>query len=217
MSRPHGSAMAGLLLLLAGAASAGRLEGTIAAREGANGAERTHPEHTVVWVDTIPAKVEQNLARGPKTGWFGWFGKRQPPPTPVLLQSKLRFEPPVVAVVAGTPLEVRNVDGVWHGMFSVSPAHTFDLGKRPPGHTDTLRFASPGVVPVRCDIHPDMSANVVVTPNHAHALADTSGHWRLPELPEGRYVLRAWSPTRGELRREVTVPRRGSAELELKW
>ena len=214
MSRPHRSAMTGLLLLLAGAASAGRLEGTIAPREAANGAGRGHPEYSVVWIDSIPAKVENDLARG-RRKW--WFGRRQPPPTPVLLQSKLRFDPPVVAVVAGRPLEVRNVDGVWHGMFSVSPAHAFDLGKRPPGRTDTLRFAGPGIVPVRCDIHPDMSASVVVTPNHAHARADTTGHWRLPELPEGRYVLRAWAPGRGELRREVDVPRLGSSELELKW
>jgi hypothetical protein len=177
-------------------------------------AERLDPTTVVVWLDSIPERSERNLARG----WSpGWFRRRVPEPAPVLVQSELRFEPAVVTVVVGHPLEIRNRDGVWHGAFSVSPANPFDLGKRPPGRVDSVRFKQPGLVPVRCDIHPEMSATVVVTPNHARARPDSSGRWQLPSVPKGRYVLRAWAPGREELRREVSVPRSGFARVELRW
>ena len=135
----------------------------------------------------------------------------------MLRQAGLRFDPAVVSVVAGWPLVVRNQDEVWHGAFSVSPAGIFDLGKRPPGRTDSLKLASPGVVMVRCYIHPEMSATIVVTPNHARTRPDPRGRWRLPNVPKGRYVLHAWAPGRDEIRREVTVSGWGKTTVALRW
>ncbi len=213
MPRRAASAFIGLVLFAA-AADAGTLRGSVVLPRAARGDSPADPRDVVIWLEAIPERTERRLALGPSPGWFR---RRVPEPAPVLLQARLRFEPQVVSVVVGRALEVRNRDSVWHGAFSVSPEHAFDLGKRPPGRSDSVRFARPGVAAVRCDIHPGMSAAVVVTPNHARARPDAGGRWQLPAVPTGRYVLRAWAPGGGELRREVRVPRWGFAEVALRW
>lgn len=203
-----------LLLQLAAAAGAGQLRGSVAL--GHEGEEpRPHVHDTVVWLEQIPAKSEDKLTRAP----FHWFWKRReaPPPLPQVVQSARRYHPHVIAVPAGSSLVIRNQDDVWHGPFSVSPARGFDLGKLAPGRADTVAFDSAGVVAVRCDIFPDMTLFVVVTPNHAYTQPDSAGRWRLPELPAGHYVVHAWHPDRGESRRETDLPAHGSVTLPLHW
>ena len=171
-------------------------------------------EEAVVWLERIPGPVEHRLVAGP----WRWFWERRPEPLrPRVLEYGVRFFPRVLAVAAGSVVTIRNLDSVWHGTFSVSPAHPFEVGKRPPGSVDTLVFARTGLVPLRCDIHPDMVGYVVVTPNHALTRPDPTGSWRLPELPAGGYVVHAWHPERGELHRSVTVPERGPTGVDLRW
>ena len=167
-----------------------------------------------MWLEQVPPSTERDLALG-RRSWF--LGRRRPPPRPRLVATRLHYEPRVVVVAAGDSLEIRNEDRVWHGTFSVSPERTFELGKRAPGSSDTLRFEQTGEIQVRCDIHPDMSATVVVTPNHAFVRPNAAGEWLLPKLPEGAYVVRAWAPGLPELRQEVSVPRIGDTVLQLHW
>jgi hypothetical protein len=203
-----------MFLMLAGPSYAGSISGQVIMPTPVVGEKHTHPEQAVVWLEVIPEKLERELARGPKRGLFG---KRHPPPTPELIQTNGHFEPRVVSVVAGRDVVLRNADRVWHGVFSVSKPGAFDLGKRAPGRVDTLQFDAPGVVALRCELHPSESAFVVVTPNHASVAANVNGEWRLPELPEGRYALRAWAPGREELRREVEIGKKSTVKLSLRW
>jgi len=213
MSRRPGCAVL-MMLMLAGPSFAGSISGQVIMPTPVVGEKHAHPEQAVVWLEVIPEKLERELARGPKRGLFG---KLHPPPTPELIQTNGHFEPRVVTVVAGRDVVLRNADRVWHGVFSVSQPGAFDLGKRAPGRVDTLRFDAPGVVALRCELHPSESAYVVVTPNHASVAAKLDGEWRLPELPEGRYALRAWAPGREELRREVEIGKKATVKLSLRW
>jgi hypothetical protein len=208
--------LAALLALLAGLATpaaAGVVSGDLSLG-GAPLPRGAQVRDAVVWLESVPDKVDRRIATG---GWRWFWEKRARPRLPRLVESGQRFRPHVLALPVGSQLEIRNSDRVWHGAFSVSPAHPFDLGKRSPGHADTLAFDSLGVVAVRCDIHPDMSAFVLVTPNRAFARPDGDGRWTLPELPAGHYVLHAWHPDRGELRRELDVPARGTMQVSLHW
>lgn len=202
-----------VLMLAAATASAGAVEGTVSwARSQRVPAPRV--EDAVVWLESVPERTERQLTRPP----FLWFWQRRVvPPLPRVVQAGRRYDPRVIALARGGSLVILNRDEVWHGTFSVSPAHRFELGKRPPGRADTVRFDRVGLVSLRCDIHPDMSAFVVITPNHAYAQPNAAGAWRLPELPAGRYVVRAWHPELGELRRAVNVPFRGTVNLPLRW
>jgi hypothetical protein len=203
-----------LLLLLLAATRCGA--GTLAGRVSLPNADgSTRVSDAVIWLERISEQSETQLADAPRH-WF-WNRREIPPTLPQLEQAGRRYRPHVVVLAARTKLVIVNADDVWHGAFSVSPARSFDLGKRPPGRADTLRFDSTGVVAVRCDIHPDMSAFVVVTPNHAYAQPDSAGDWRLPELPAGRYVVRAWAPQQPPYRHEVTLPEKGAVQLPIHW
>ena len=166
-------------------------------------------KEAVVYVDRIPDKVERKLTRG------HWW-KREPK-LPRIVQANRRFTPRVLAVAAGSRVEFANLDRVYHNAFSVSAARRFDLGKYLPGHVDTVAFDRAGVANLHCDIHPDESGFVVVLPNHAFTRPDSLGRFTLPKLPPGTYSVRAWHPRLGELRREVTMLRRGDLTLELKY
>ena len=213
MSRRPGCAVL-MSLMLAVPSFAGSITGQVIMPAPLVGEKHPHPEQAVVWLEVIPEKLERDLARGPKRGLFG---RRQPRPTSELVETNGQFEPRVVTVVAGRDVVLRNADRVWHGVFSVSKPGAFDLGKRAPGRVDTLRFDAPGVVALRCELHPSESAFVVVTPNHASVRAASEGEWRLPDLPAGRYALRAWAPGREELRRDVELGKKSDVKLSLRW
>jgi hypothetical protein len=166
----------------------------------------------VVWVESIPAKLEAKLA-APKRGWFG-LRKKSEPPLPSVAQRDDRFSPKVLAVPTGSHVELANRDRFYHSPFSVSEAKRFDLGKTVPGRRDTLTFGRAGVVNMHCEIHPNAVGYVVVTPNRAYATPDSMGHFSIPRLPKGRYVLHAWHPRMGELKLPFDVPKRGAVALD---
>jgi len=165
----------------------------------------------VVWVETIPPKVEHKLA-SPKRGWFS--PRKKTKPLTSVAQRGDTFAPRVVAVAAGSRVVFANPDRLYHSTFSVSGAKRFDLGKCAPGRRDTLAFERSGVVNLHCEIHPDAIGFVVVTPNHAYATPDSAGRFSLPKLPPGSYVLHVWHPRRGELELPFDVPKRGDVALD---
>lgn len=195
----------GLLAILAVPALAGVLEGP--------GPERRVPG--VVWVDSLPTAVAERLERGPRR----WFWQRRPPepPAPRITIRGGRFRPALQASPVGGEVVIANEDRLWHGVFSMTSGHVLDRGKRPPGSLDTLRATRAGRVQLRCDLHAEESSWWVVTPSRAYALTDSTGRWRLPDLPAGRYALRAWRPGGRVLTRTVEVPRRGTAEVRWRW
>ena len=203
-----------LIAAVVSTAGAGVLRGELTFA-GSRGRGRNYDD-AVVWIAQLPDKVERKLLE--VRGRWPW-SKPKPLtlPVPRLVETGHHYEPRVTVVVAGSPIEVRNEDQVWHGTFSVTPGGTFDLGKRAPGSVDTVRFQQPGLFAMRCDIHPEMSGWVAVTPNHAYARVDQSGQWQLPALPPGEYELHAWHPDRGETHVGVHVPARGDTLIRLRW
>jgi hypothetical protein len=194
------------------AAAAGVLRGELSFAGSAVRGRRF--DDAVVWIAHVPEPVERKLVKG---GFRLPWSKQRPVLVPTLVETGHHYAPRVSVLPAGTPIEVRNEDQVWHGTFSVTPGGAFDLGKRAPGSVDTLRFAKPGLFAMRCDIHPNMSGYIAVTPNHAYARVDESGQWQLPSLPPGAYELHAWHPDRGETRVGVSVPAHGDTLIRLHW
>jgi len=203
-----------LIAVLVSSAGAGVLRGELTFAGGR--ARGRNYADAVVWIAQLPDKVETSLIQ--TRGRWPW-SKPKPIvfPMPRLVETGHHYEPRVTVLVAGTPIEVRNEDQVWHGTFSVTPGGTFDLGKRAPGSVDTVRFQQPGRFAMRCDIHPEMSGWVAVTPNHAYARVDEAGQWQLPALPPGEYELHAWHPDRGETHVAVHVPMKGDTLIRLHW
>lgn len=157
----------------------------------------------IVYLDSIPEKIEKKLAREPRDT--------------SILQIDQRFIPRVLPIAVGTTVRFENMDRVYHNAFSISPAKRFDLGKYPPGQSRRMTFDKPGIVRVFCDIDPDESGWVIVTPNHAFVRPDPAGEFKFPKLPRGKYKLTVWHPRYGERSQSVEIPKRGDLVLDLRF
>lgn len=123
-----------------------------------------------------------------------------------IAQKRKRFIPDFVVVSKGTVVEFPNWDDFDHNVFSRSEAApAFDLDRYPRGQSKSRVFEKTGVVQVFCNIHPQMRATVVVTPNPYFAVADESGAVVLGNVPPGTYELVAWHGHCEEHRETVEV------------
>ncbi len=133
-------------------------------------------------------------------------------PLPVMRQKDERFIPHVLPVRAGASVSFPNEDDFYHNVFSVMAGDRFDLGRYARGETIHQTFTRPGVVVVRCEIHPGMKAYVRVLESPCFTVPNKEGAYTLPDIPAGTYTLKAWHPTQGEQTRSVTVPDSGVVE-----
>jgi plastocyanin len=115
-----------------------------------------------------------------------------PGPTARLAQKNKKFVPHVVAVTQGTEIEFPNQDLFFHNVFSIHQGKTFDLGLYESGAARKVKFSQPGVSYIFCNIHPQMSAVVVVLRTRHFAVTDTEGNFQINHVPPGRYKLAVW-------------------------
>lgn len=111
----------------------------------------------------------------------------------VLRQKNKAFEPHLLAVTKGSTVDFPNLDPWFHNVFSLFNGKKFDLGLYEAGTTRTVHFDREGVSYIFCNIHPEMSAVVVVVASPYFAVAGKSGDFSIPGVPPGRYTLRVWS------------------------
>ena len=109
-----------------------------------------------------------------------------------IAQSDERFSPHVLPVMQGATVEFPNEDDVFHNVFSLSSARTFDLGRYPRGDSKSVTFSRAGTVQVFCHIHGDMSAIVLVLPNPYFATPESTGRFVIDNVPEGEYSIVGW-------------------------
>jgi plastocyanin len=123
----------------------------------------------------------------------------------VVDQRREEFVPHVLAVPVGTTVDFPNHDPVLHNVSSSSPAKRFDLGMYGEGETRSVRFDTPGVVAIRCNVHPRMEAFVVVHDNALAAVTDARGTYTIVDVPAGSHEVRVWHERGAERRVPVTV------------
>lgn len=99
------------------------------------------------------------------------------------------FHPHVLAIDVGTVVEFPNADPIFHNAFSSFDGQIFDVGLYPPGTTRSIRFRRPGMVRVFCNIHPSMSAVIVVLDTPYFTTASPDGRYQIPGVPDGAYKL----------------------------
>lgn len=135
--------------------------------------------NSVVYVDTIPGKIFPASTK-----------------TIVVSQRGLQFVPHIVVVQEGTTVDFRNDDSVQHNVFWPSvggnrkDAH--NMGSWPQGDKRSYKFDHPGVVPLLCNVHSEMSGYIIVTPTPYFAETDAAGNFRIDNVPDGKYTVVAW-------------------------
>lgn len=165
----------------------------------ANGSARTsHDVSVVFWLtpladQTAPRPSAQNDSTHPR-----------------LIQKNKVFDPHVLAVQVGSQVDFPNRDPFFHNVFSLFNGKRFDLGLYEAGSTRGVRFDRAGICYIFCNIHPQMSAVVVVVDTPYFAVSDARGEISIPHVSSGRYQLNFWeehcSPkTLNDLSRQITV------------
>ena len=153
----------------------------------------------VVYVEAIPGKT---------------FPASTKPP--IMDQKKLLFQPHVMAVGAGETVEFLNSDNVAHNIFwpavNGNKKLGHNLGTWPTGQKRAFKFETPGIVPLLCNVHPEMSAYIVVSPTPYYVQTDESGAYKIGDVPNGSYSVSAWREGMKLQTKPVTVA--GAAALD---
>jgi plastocyanin len=184
--------LAAAITMFSLAASAGTISGKVG---GATG-------ESIVYVDVIA-------------------GKTFPAPTdkPLIDQKGLMFTPHIVAIQQGATVEFLNSDKVAHNVFWISVGGNkklgHNLGTWPQGEKKAFKFDNPGVVPLLCNVHPEMSAYIVVSPTPYFAVTDQSGSYKIENVPDGSYTMTAWHEGAKNQSKPVTVSGEGKADFTL--
>lgn len=181
-----------LVATLSIAARAGSVSGKVS---GLNG-------ESVVYVDTIA-------------------GKTFPAPSEhaVMDQKGLMFQPHIMVVEVGTTVDFLNSDKVAHNVFWPSLMQGTkklpgkNLGTWPTGEKRPFKFDQPGVAALLCNVHPEMSGYIVVSPTPYFAKTDKSGEYKIENVPDGQYTVVAWHEGAKTSSKSVTVAGDTKADL----
>lgn len=127
-------------------------------------------------------------------------GKTFPAPEqhPVMNQKGLQILPHILVVQAGATVDFLNSDKVAHNVFWPSvqsgskkgPGH--NLGTWPQGEKRSFKFDQVGVASILCNVHPEMSGYLVIAPTPYFAQTDSSGAYKIDNVPDGQYTVTAW-------------------------
>ncbi len=129
--------------------------------------------------------------------------------------SGCRFVPHVVAASVGQFLLFKNSDPILH------TAHAFFQGDQPqfnvglyPGRTSRKPLVSAGLVKILCEVHPWMSAYIVVSEHPYVAVTDAYGEYEITDVPPGSYKIKVWHEFLGESEKPVEVKAKTSTQAD---
>ena len=148
-------------------------------------------------------------------------GKTFPAPAKpfVMDQKSLLFQPHVMAVPLGSTVEFLNSDKVQHNIFwpsiSGNKKMSHNMGTWPTGQNRSFKFDTPGVVPLLCNVHPEMSGYIIVSPTPYYAVTDESGSFKIADVPDGSYTVSAWHEGMKILSKPVTASGTATVEFSL--
>jgi plastocyanin len=131
-----------------------------------------------------------------------------------IVQHDKRFEPDFLIVPQGAEVAFPNHDDIAHNVFSPVAGGAFDLGIYKRETTRSVKFDKPGVVPIFCNIHPQMIAHVLVMTSSFVVHPRDDGSFSLDGVPPGTYHAVAWFPYGSPERREITIEAGQHAELD---
>ena len=127
-----------------------------------------------------------------------------------LIQKDKSFTPRVLAVETGTTVDFPNYDPIFHNAFSNFSGQLFDIGLYAPGTSKSFRFQRSGVVRIFCNIHPAMSAVILVVDTPYFTVSGRDGKFEIASVTPGEYRLKVFHERASEsvlqgLERKVAV------------
>ncbi|MDN3513659.1 MAG: carboxypeptidase regulatory-like domain-containing protein [Candidatus Brocadia sp.] len=160
----------------------GTISGTVKAKKA------KYLKDSIVYIENVPNGFEPQKERA------------------VIDQKNMTFIPHVLPLLKGTTVDFLNSDLVQHNVYSPDTvADNFNLGTWLKGETRPFTFNKLGVASIRCNVHVDMLAYVLVLQNPYFARVDNEGKFSIPNVPEGKYTIKLWSERFKTQDRQVEV------------
>ena len=166
----------------------------------------------------------ENVVAGPNDGlsnvvvYISEGGEEGPAATQtaMLKQRGCRYIPHVLAIETNQEIWVQNDDSIAHTVHPMARINTELNRSQPPGTPPmVIKYDKPEIIRVKCELHPWMRGVFVVLKNSHYAVSDESGGFTLPDLPPGKYTIKAWHEQFGEQSQVVTIG--GGETKELKF
>jgi plastocyanin len=144
------------------------------------------------------------------------------PSTPVVLGQKgCRYEPHVLALMAGQTLRIENSDPTMHNIHaqpSEASNPEWNLSQAPKAASIDKTFHDPEVMmPIKCNQHPWMKAYVNVAANPFYAVTDVQGNFEIAGLPPGDYTIAAVHEALGEQTQKISVGMKESKTVDFSY
>jgi plastocyanin len=128
---------------------------------------------------------------------------------------KCRFLPHVQAASVGQFIVFKNSDPILHtahGVFTGDQPQ-FNIGLFP-GRVSRKPLVAAGLLKIQCEVHPWMSAYIVVTDHPYHAVTDAYGEYLINDIPAGSYRIKVWHESLGTEEKTVEVKAGATAKLD---
>jgi plastocyanin len=140
----------------------------------------------------MPAQPEAQPAPGPADA------------PPVMDQVQMTFVPNLLIAQAGFPVSFHSSDSELHNINVQTIGQRFSEFNRslPPGVSFDHTFKTPGFYSVRCDIHPEMTAEIFVAASPFATTIGADGAFVFTAVPPGTYALTVYA---GAARTEKTI------------
>jgi hypothetical protein len=159
--------------------------------------------NVVVYVKDFPADYIVAAPGGPAT----------------LSQRGCMYDPHVVALRTGQPLEIRNDDQATHNILAMPERNPKWNRSETPGAAPIEEiFATPELaIPLRCNVHPWMKSYIFVFSHPYYAVTAKDGQFELKNLPPGTYTFEAWQEKYGKQDATITLGPKESKSMDFKF
>jgi plastocyanin len=157
-------------------------------------------KNAVVWFTDVPLDKDARLPRHR------------------LDQQGCAFVPHVLAAPLGSGLDVVNSDRALHNVRAqAGDVKLMNYAMPIPGHVVPTKLRKQGIFKVSCDVHPWMSAWLLVLPTRAFAITDESGAYKIEGVPPGKHKLKIWHERLGEKESDVEIAAGQTATSDVQY
>ncbi len=171
-----------------------------------------HSENTIVYLEHVHGHSYQPVIKkhSIKTGHIAFTKEKGlPAEPPIVDQWNVEFIPHILPILKGSTVDFPNTDNVRHNVYSPEPIpgthRMLSLGTYDPDVIKIIRLDKPGEIELRCNVHKEMSAFIVVLNNPYFTLTDKTGEFAIDNVPPGKYTLKTWHEKYKPVTQQVTV------------
>jgi len=200
----------------------GIIKGRVLVTTGHSGVPERHSENTIVYIENVNGN---NYKPIPKkhvllNGYIAYTKEKGlPAKPPIVDQWNVEFMPHVLPVLKGSTIDFPNTDTVRHNVYSSDPIPgvklKISLGTYGPDVIKTIRLEKAGVIQLRCNVHQEMSAYIVVLDNPYFTVTNKKGEFTIDNVPPGGYTLKTWHEKLKTVSMEVIVKPKQTTVVEL--